>query len=59
MTSDRAYRQAPGFEAARAEILRCSGKQFDPHIVDLFLKIPPSAWIKVRDEAGNYSVLGK
>ncbi len=59
MTSDRAYRQAPGFEAARAEILRCSGKQFDPHIVDLFLKIPPSTWMKVRDEAGNYSVLGK
>ncbi len=59
MTSDRTYRQAPGFEAARAEILRCSGKQFDPHIVDLFLKIPPSTWMKVRDEAGNYSVLGK
>jgi HD-GYP domain-containing protein (c-di-GMP phosphodiesterase class II) len=59
MTTDRTYRQAPGFEAARAEILRWSGKQFDPHIVELFLKIPPATWMQVRDEAGNNSVLTK
>jgi putative nucleotidyltransferase with HDIG domain len=59
MTTDRTYRQAPGFEAARAEIQRCSGKQFDPHIVDLFLRIPPATWMKAREEAGNYSVPGK
>ena len=59
MTTDRTYRQAPGFEAARAEILRWSGKQFDPHIVELFLKIPPATWMQVRDEAANCSVLAK
>ncbi len=59
MTSDRAYRKAPGFEAARAEIERCSGKQFDPHIVELFLKIPPATWVQARSEAGNNLVTPK
>jgi len=59
MTSDRTYRKGPGFEAAQKEVQRWSGKQFDPHIVDLFLKIPAETWKHVRDEAGNYSVLGK
>ena len=59
MTSDRAYRKSPGFEAARAEILRHSGRQFDPHIVELFLRIPPATWTQVREEAGNDPVLVK
>jgi putative nucleotidyltransferase with HDIG domain len=59
MTSDRAYRKGPGFEAARTEIHRLSGKQFDPHIVELFLKVSPAAWMQVRSEAGNNSVLVK
>jgi putative nucleotidyltransferase with HDIG domain len=59
MTSDRSYRKGPGFDAAQKEVLRWSGRQFDPHIVDLFLKIPPATWMQVRDEAGNCSVLAK
>jgi len=59
MTSDRSYRKGPGFEAARKEVQRWSGRQFDPHIVDLFLKIPPATWLRVRDEAGNCPVLAK
>ncbi len=59
MTSDRLYRKSPGFEAARTEIQRYRGIQFDPHIVDLFLKIPPATWMQVREEAGNNSVLAK
>lgn len=38
MTSDRAYRKALPHEAAVAELERCAGTQFDPHIVDVFLK---------------------
>jgi putative nucleotidyltransferase with HDIG domain len=57
MTSDRSYRKGPGFDAAQKEVLRWSGRQFDPHIVDLFLKIPPAIWMEVRDEAGSSSVL--
>jgi len=37
MTSDRAYRAALPAEDAAAEILRCSGTQFDPEIVSVFL----------------------
>ncbi len=59
MTSDRTYRKGPGFDAARTEIHRYSGKQFDPHIVERFLRIPPATWIQVREEAANSSVADK
>ncbi|QQE74523.1 HD domain-containing protein [Brevibacillus composti] len=36
MTSTRSYRQAMTLEEAHAEILRCSGTQFDPAIVYAF-----------------------
>lgn len=37
MTTDRPYRRAPGLEEARAEIAKCSGGQFAPHVVEAFL----------------------
>ncbi len=40
MTSDRPYRRALSVEAARGEISRCSGTQFDPQVVETFLTIP-------------------
>jgi HD-GYP domain-containing protein (c-di-GMP phosphodiesterase class II) len=55
MTSDRAYRKAPGIEAARSEVQRMSGKQFDPQMVELFLKIPPARWTQLRAEAESNS----
>ncbi|MBI5576998.1 MAG: response regulator [Deltaproteobacteria bacterium] len=39
MTSTRAYRKALSLETANAEILRCSGSQFDPDIVPVFLGV--------------------
>lgn len=39
MTNDRPYRKALTQEAALAEIERCSGVQFDPKIVEKFLKL--------------------
>ena len=42
MTSDRPYRPAMPVEAARQEIKRCSGTQFDPAIVNAFLKGDPA-----------------
>ncbi|MBK5252073.1 MAG: diguanylate cyclase [Peptostreptococcaceae bacterium] len=39
MINDRPYRSALGKEMAIAELNRCSGKQFDPHIVSVFLDI--------------------
>jgi diguanylate cyclase (GGDEF)-like protein len=37
MTSDRAYRSSIGQAAARAELRRCAGSQFDPLVVKTFL----------------------
>jgi response regulator RpfG family c-di-GMP phosphodiesterase len=37
MTSDRAYRKALPHEIACGELERCSGTQFDPEIVQIFL----------------------
>jgi len=37
MTSDRPYRRALSFDAARAEITSVAGTQFDPRAVDVFL----------------------
>ena len=39
MTNDRPYRKAMSHEEAKAEILRCSGTQFEPRLADLFLKL--------------------
>ncbi len=50
ITSDRPYRKARGFDAAREEILRCSGSQFDPAVVEVFLKIPNELWQELRSE---------
>ena len=59
MTTDRSYRKGPGFDAARTEIERCGGKQFDPHIVELFLKTPTLKWMQVCAEAGDKSAPAK
>ena len=38
ITSDRPYRKGPGHDFAVAEIIRCSGSQFAPEVVEAFLK---------------------
>jgi putative nucleotidyltransferase with HDIG domain len=55
ITSDRPYRAARSFDAARQEVLRCSGTQFDPAVVEVFLKIPNELWNELRSEiTGQY-----
>jgi len=49
MTSNRPYRQATTITAARKEMLRCAGTQFDPSIVDVFLATPDSLWQNLRE----------
>jgi len=39
MTSDRPYRKALPLEQVYDELLRCSGSQFDPHLVSLFIQV--------------------
>jgi HD-GYP domain-containing protein (c-di-GMP phosphodiesterase class II) len=58
ITSDRPYRRARSLDAACEEILRCSGTQFDPSVVEVFLQIPNELWRELRSEMtsqSNYS----
>lgn len=51
ITSDRPYRKRSCYEAAKAELLKGSGTQFDPEVVAAFLRIPLSEWEEFRAEA--------
>lgn len=53
MTSDRPYRKGTSFACARAEIVRCSGTQFDPTIVQRFLTISDEEWNRIRGNVGQ------
>ena len=55
MTSDRPYRSALPYQAAREEIVRCSGRQFDPDVVQTFLGIPEQVWKRIRVELDSES----
>ncbi len=50
ITSHRPYRGPRDFVAARYEIIRHSGTQFDPRIVDAFCAMDVSVWEKIRFE---------
>lgn len=47
ITSDRPYRKARSLAAAKAEVQRCSGTQFDPRVVEAFLKIDEPSLIPI------------
>ncbi len=53
MTSSRPYRDKLSHEAAMAEICRCSGTQFDPVMVDAFLRTDPQTRYVPRIAAMN------
>jgi putative nucleotidyltransferase with HDIG domain len=55
MTSDRPYRKGTTFAGAREEIARCSGGQFDPQIVAVFLEIATESWTELRAEIERLS----
>jgi len=57
MTTDRPYRLALSFAEAKAEIIRESGKQFDPKVVSAFLAMPESTWQEVRNQAAKARVI--
>lgn len=48
MTSSRSYRSALPLQVAYNRVLEGKGTQFDPQLVELFIKVYPS-WIKVYD----------
>ncbi len=50
ITSDRPYRRAQPFSAAREEIMRWAGRQFDPEVVKVFAQMPETIWQDLRKE---------
>jgi putative nucleotidyltransferase with HDIG domain len=49
ITSTRPYRAGRPYEVARDEIIKFSGVQFDPGVVETFLKIPQHEFHAIRD----------
>jgi putative nucleotidyltransferase with HDIG domain len=48
MTSDRPYRKALSYDRARQELINYSGAQFDPLVVEVFLRVPRRDWAEIR-----------
>jgi two-component system, cell cycle response regulator len=48
MTSDRTYRRALSDEVALAELCACAGSQFDPAVVEAFLRFRAAGAARVR-----------
>jgi putative nucleotidyltransferase with HDIG domain len=53
MISDRPYRKALPISAAREEIQRFSGRQFDPSVVQVFLAQPTRIWLELHEKIGD------
>jgi putative nucleotidyltransferase with HDIG domain len=53
MISDRPYRKALPITAARDEIRRYSGTQFDPQVVKVFLAQPDRLWLELHERVGD------
>jgi HD-GYP domain-containing protein (c-di-GMP phosphodiesterase class II) len=54
MLSDRPYRKALSVDDARREVKRCSGTQFDPNVAEVFLSLPESIWLELRESAQQH-----
>lgn len=50
ITSDRPYRPRQTLHAARVEIEKWSGRQFDPDVVRVFLEMPDKIWEDLRKD---------
>ena len=49
ITSDRPYRKCRTYEVARDEIEKFTGTQFDPQVVQAWLRIPQAEWQAIRE----------
>ncbi|MDT4895106.1 MAG: cyclic di-GMP phosphodiesterase [Acidobacteriota bacterium] len=48
MISDRVYRRGRSYEVAAAELDAWAGRQFDPHVVEAFHRVPREDWEELR-----------
>jgi response regulator RpfG family c-di-GMP phosphodiesterase len=49
ITSDRCYRRGQPYQVALDELLKYSGTQFDPEVVQAFIRIDPNEWVQLRN----------
>ena len=48
MTSERPYRAVSTYQEVCGELARCAGLQFDPLVVEAFMRIPETTWKELR-----------
>lgn len=48
ITSDRVYRKAQPYEVALSEIQKYRGTQFDPAVVDAFVRVDKADWLEIK-----------
>jgi putative nucleotidyltransferase with HDIG domain len=54
MISNRPYRRALPIKAAREEIKKFSGTQFDPQVVEVFLSYPDHVWLELHQSRTGF-----
>jgi len=54
MTTTRSYRRAMSVEAAREELIRNSGTQFDPRVVEALLEFIGGGQIRIRESIMDF-----
>jgi len=54
IVSDRPYRKGRSLEYAREEIQQHAGTQFDPKVVEAFMKVSDETWASLRIEESLY-----
>jgi putative nucleotidyltransferase with HDIG domain len=58
ITSDHPFSFPRILREARGEIEKCSGSQFDPEVVKVFLDIPEKIWSDLRNEIDGWQPTG-
>ncbi|MFN7130998.1 MAG: HD domain-containing phosphohydrolase [Myxococcales bacterium] len=54
ITSDRPYRKGQSYDAARKEIERCAGTQFDKEVVGAFMSLTPNELDELRRSKDSF-----
>lgn len=55
LASRRPYKEPWPYLRIREEFMRCSGTDFDPQVVEAFLRIPPEDWEAIRTRVDGMS----